>query len=87
MNFNGTAGFMRRYECKINDESSLSMIREMNILFGLWLHKLFVLLYVNPVEDKNELKRNFQRDMGEFHPPITTPLKTKWTQFRAQGKS
>lgn len=55
---------MKTYECKINDESTLSLLRELNGLFGVWVRKLFVLLYANPVDDRNHLKRCFQKQMG-----------------------
>ena len=55
---------MKTYECKIHDDSAYSFIRDMNSLFGIWVRKLFVLLYANPVKDKNQLKRSFQKDMG-----------------------
>jgi hypothetical protein len=55
---------MKTYECKIKDESAYPFIRDMNSLFGIWVRKLFVFLYANPVEDKNLLKRSFQKEMG-----------------------
>ena len=55
---------MKTYECKINDESTLPFLRELNGLFGIWVRKLFVLLYANPVDDRNHLKRTFQKQMG-----------------------
>lgn len=55
---------MRTYECKITDEQAASFLREMNTLFGVWTRKLFVKLYGNPVEDKNQLKRDFTKEFG-----------------------
>ena len=55
---------MKTYECKINDESTLAFLRELNSLLGIWVRKLFVLLYANPVDDRNHLKRSFQKQMG-----------------------
>jgi hypothetical protein len=56
--------FMKTYECKIKDESSLIFLRKLNASFGSWVRKLFVKLYDHPVDDKNLLKREFQKKFG-----------------------
>ena len=55
---------MKTYECKIKDEKSISFIREMNSYFGTLLRKLYVKSYANPVQDKNQLKRDFCKEHG-----------------------
>ena len=55
---------MKTYECKIKDESSLDFLRKLNASFGSWARKLFVKLHDKPVEDKNLLKREFQKEYG-----------------------
>lgn len=55
---------MKTYECKIKDEAAWPFLRAYNTLFGIWARKLFVQLYGNPVDDRNLLKRSFQKQMG-----------------------
>jgi IS605 OrfB family transposase len=69
--------FMKTYECKIKDESSLIFLRKLNASFGSWVRKLFVKLYDHPVDDKKGLPKKvrqlyLQVSLEEVTPPIET---------------
>ena len=55
---------MRTYERKIKDSEAVSFLRAMNSYFGQCLRSLYVLLYANPIDDKNYLKRMFCAKFG-----------------------
>lgn len=53
---------MKTYECKIKDNQAFDFIRAINSYYGHCIRKLYVKLYIKPVKDRNQLKREFCKE-------------------------